>query len=71
MFTDTAAKDDHARFSSLEGDIIQKPYIAYDIYDQAGRAVRVKVDHITQRAVCERRTENWDIVLRWNQQEAL
>ena len=36
------------------------------VQNQARVLVRVEVEHVTQAAVCESRTEHWDVILKQN-----
>ena len=64
MFTHSSTQYYHPRLFRLDRHIVQPPDIANDIeHEWFLRLVGVEIDHIAQRAVCQRRAEDWYIIL--------
>ena len=64
MLADATAQDDHPclfRPSCLFVDLTD---VARDVNDQSWAAERVEIDHVSDGTVCQRRTEDGDVVLR-------
>jgi hypothetical protein len=63
VLDNTASKNDNSGLLGKDCLVVHIPNIRHNINDQTWALVRVKVDHITQRAVRQCRTEHWDVVL--------
>ena len=63
MLAHTTTKNDHASFFSRSRKVVQSPNITNKVDDETGIAEGVEVYHISEGSVCERRTEDRDIVL--------
>ena len=64
MLAHTASEDDHPGLFGLDGHVVEAADVADNVDLQLKLGlVRVEVDHVPERAVGYRGTEDWDVVL--------
>lgn len=63
MLANATSQNNHSCFLGFSRELIKVPDVLNDVHNEAGIAEGVEVYHISEGSVCERRTEDRDIVL--------
>lgn len=63
MLDYTTAQNNHARLLGMHGLVVDATNIGHQVQNKARTFVRVKINHVTQRAVGDGRTVDWNVIL--------
>lgn len=63
VLDDAASENDDSGLLGEDSLVVHVPNVRHNVNDQAWALVRVKVDHIAQRAVRQCWAKHWDIIL--------
>ena len=63
MLADATAQDDHPCLFRPSCLLVDLTDVARDVNDQSWAAERVEINHVSDGTVCQRRTEDGDVVL--------